>query len=445
MESQILGHVIWFGLLALVSGVFALSLPYRREWRFSVRRMIATPRENVWNTYHPGADHPDHAAFHSDVVSNQQVSSDPVIWEQVVDSSGGHGTELMTLRFENVAESAPELSAIRACEIDDTSYPFGRAHTERLELRPHPNGTLATLSWQGETATPWQALHIRRSNNRYLRKLQAYCETGATERKIPKGRALWTSLVLSVLAVGSFTLVLGWVGGLLLTGILVVHEFGHWLAMRMTGQPSPKVLLIPFFGGAAVANHRHRTLFDDAFCALMGPGFSTLPALAFLLVAVALGVPDMSGVWTTAATGERIMVMPALSGSERVALSAAAIAGGLGLINMIQVVPVLPLDGGQVLRALMQSFSAKWARWILLLVTGSAAAGLVLTGDYILGGVIGLGALQAWHMGAEPTKARPMSVPGATVIALGYGLTVACHAFALLYGLELIGFQWDML
>jgi hypothetical protein len=94
-----------------------------------------------------------------------------------------------------------------------------------------------------------------------------------------------------------------------------------------------------------------------------------------------------------------------------------------------------------VLRALVQSFSANWARRVLLALTGLGIAGLGYTGDYILAGILGLGALQAWHMGSEAPKARPMGAAGATVIGLGYGLTFAVHAGALFYGLRAMAIE----
>jgi Zn-dependent protease len=440
MSDQILAITIWVGLLSLIAAAIALSWPYRRERRFVHRCLIAAPRETVWAIYHPGAEDSVHATFHAELVSSEQVGTTPVIWEQVVDASGGHGTHLATLRFESLSEQRPEFSAIRACEMGGQPYPYGKAHSETLELQEHPGGTLVTLGFHGETATLWQHLHLWRHNRGYLRRLQRFCESGAVAPKVSKGPAFWTSLALSGVAVGSFSLFFGWIGALLIAGILVAHEFGHWLAMRLTGQPAPRVLLIPFFGGVAVANHPHRTLFDDAFCSLMGPGFSALPALALLLAAWGMGVPDMTQFWESPAAYGATLDQSKLI-VEMLALIAVAIAMCLGVLNLLQLMPVLPLDGGQVLRALVQSFSAKWARRVLLALTGLGIVGLGYTRDYILAGILGLGALQAWHMGNEAPKARPMSAAGATVICLGYGLTFAIHAGAVFYGFRVLAIE----
>ena len=211
----------------------------------------------------------------------------------------------------------------------------------------------------------------------------------------------------------------------------MLHEFGHWLAMRLTGQPAPRIMLVPFFGGVAVGNHPHKSQFDAAFCALMGPGFSALPCLALLAAALVLG--SMEPVNDAGTLAQQYFMPPLL------ATAAAALAGFIGLLNLLQLLPVLPLDGGQVLRALVQSFSGIWARRILLAVTGIGIAGFLYIGDLIITGFLALGLFQAWHMGTEPPKARPMRAIGATVICIGYGLTLAVHAGAVFFFISLAG------
>ena len=329
---------------------------------------------------------------------------------------------------------------VRICEMDSRPYPFGEAHSETLELQERRGGTLVSPGFSGETVSLWQFLRLWRANRDYLRRLQRFCESGGVVPEVSKGRAFWTSLALSAVAVVSFALLFGWVGAALLAAILVVHEFGHWLAMRLTGQPAPKMLLIPFFGGVAVANHPHRTLFDDAFCALMGPGLSAVPALALLLAAWALGVPDMAAFRDTT-TSIHMDGELARSVKMSLALGAVAVATAIGGLNLLQMVPVLPLDGGQILRAYLQSFDAGWARRVLLALAGLGILGLGYSGAYLLAGFLGLGALQAWHLDEATPQTRPMSPAGASVLGLGYLLTASIHAGALYYGLGMMGIE----
>ncbi len=112
------------------------------------------------------------------------------------------------------------------------------------------------------------------------------------------------------------------------------------------------------------------------------------------------------------------------------------------MLNLLQLLPVLPLDGGQILRSMTQSFSVRWARWVLLGATGIGMASFIYIGDYILAGVLGLGVLQAWYMGSDTPNARPMGMPGLAVIGLGYTMTVAVHAVAVTYGIHKLGIQF---
>ena len=341
---------ISIGLLIVVAVFVGLSWPFRRERSFRLELSIAAARERVWSAYHTDLDDPVSAAFHGSTVSFEQISDEPAIEEFVFDTSGGHGTHFTKARYQRLELQRPAFSVSRNCAINGNPYPYGRAQRETLRLAEQPGGTHLTFEFQGETGTLWQFLALRRGVRRYFERVKQFCETGSAARRPARRRGLVISLVLSVLAVASFSVWLGWIGALALTAVLVLHEFGHWLAMRMTGQPAPRMLLIPFFGGMAVANHPHRTLFHDAFCSLMGPGFSAFLALGLLVVAWRLGMPP-------ALFGEDAAA--ALQVEVPLARKAIVIAFVIGLLNALQLLPVLPLDGGHTLRALAQSFNPR--------------------------------------------------------------------------------------
>lgn len=426
--------------LGLILGLIVLFLPIRREWHFSRSRLIAASRERIWKLYQFNPDDADNAAMHGNTVAVRAVPGEPGFEEHIIDLSGGHGTHLLTARCQIVANERPARYATRFCEIDGKPDPFGPNGVETLELVEQPGGTLVTLSWHGETDSLWQSFALWRVPRRYLRRLWLLCEHNVVPAKPGGSRSLTNSLVLSALAIGSFALWFGWATAILLTVILVVHEYGHWLAMRLTGQPAPRMLLIPFFGGMAVANHPHKTQFDDAFCSLMGPGFSVLPCLVFWLGGIMLGLPDLN-----LAEGQSLIGLGAdASIRETIALIAVLIAAAIGLLNAVQLLPVLPLDGGHILRSVIESLGATWARPILLGLAVLGIAGLLKFGDYILAAVLGLGALQAWYLKPTATAGdlpppRPMGGPGLVVIGLGYGLTLAVHVGAVFYALNALG------
>jgi Zn-dependent protease len=316
--------------------------------------------------------------------------------------------------------------------FDQEPFPFGPEHLERLELADDPEGTLATYTWRGETATLWQFLRLWWAFHKYLQRFALYCESDCVVTETRSSGPLWTGLALSIAAIGSFVLMFGWLFGVLFAAILVVHEVGHWLAMRISGQPAPRLMLIPFFGGLAVASHPHKTLFNDAFSALMGAGFSVVPSLLFLLVALEIGDGDLSESW-------KAMRRDGVLSADSAAAGAAVLAMLTGLVNLFQLLPVLPLDGGQILRTVVQSVVGGWTGRILLGATVGGAAAFAIVGDFLAAGVIGVGALQAWHLGNRPSEAAPMSVLGLLVIGAGYGLTIAAHLAAFVYGAKWLG------
>ncbi len=95
--------------------------------------------------------------------------------------------------------------------------------------------------------------------------------------------------------------------------------------MRMVGQPVQGIYFIPFFGGVAVAGAPHASQAERGFVALMGPGFSLITTAAFYLLWLESG-------------GDPLWAELAL---------ASAILNGLNLA------PVLPLDGGQIVDAIL--------------------------------------------------------------------------------------------
>lgn len=427
--AQFFANLIPLGIVGFLVVLIVLSLPFRRQRQFSLRLEIAAPREQVWSTYHADPDDPRSAALHSQTVSVTADPESPDRVEFVVDTSGGHRTKLSTIREEILETRHPELRISRVVSVDEKQLPFGPDHLSKAEFAESPGGTRVVFQWRGETATWWQFLNIWYAVRRYFRKLKRISETEIIDRQNAVRRIPWKSAALSIAALGSFALWFGWIGALALAAILVVHEFGHWLAFRMSGHPAPRILLVPFLGGMAVGNHPHRTRFDEAFCALMGPALSVVPVAALLAITVMLVPPGLTAVpgW--------FLVAQYLGAPEKYVQVTAALTLGAGALNALQMLPVLPLDGGQVLRAAVHSFSARWARRILLAIAVLAVAGFAWMGDYIIAAVAALGGVGAWHMDTGPSEVRPMGALSLSVIGVAYLGTFAVHAGATLFGL----------
>lgn len=154
------------------------------------------------------------------------------------------------------------------------------------------------------------------------------------------------SLVGSLVAYG---LTLGWTFGIILLSVLFVHEMGHVYAARRVGIKVSPPYFIPFMGAAIIADQADLKGEKHSIMAAGGPFFGTALAIVCLLV-----------YWATGSNYDHI-------------LAAAAIGAILNLFNMI---PVRPLDGGRFFDTALPRFG------------GAIACGLVVVGavlgDFVL-------------------------------------------------------------
>lgn len=424
--------LVWTAIIVAVVAMLIVQMWPRRRFReVVVTRRIAAPAERIWDAYVNEPDNPVSVAFHKAVSSVRTIGTDPRVLEIVGDASGGQGGSQTVVHAEILAEQRPCLSAVRFISVDGRPYPFGREQCEELRLTQEPDAVVATVTWRGELATLGQRWALGKRLTQYMDSLKEFSETGQSTAIPQARRSPWRSLALTVLAFGSFAFLFGWLVALILSIAIVIHEFGHWLAMRMTGQPKPRIMLVPFFGGAAVPNHPYKTQFDRAFVALAGAGFSLLPCLAFLLGAIALGLPDVAKLG--------IGLKTAQFSTGRGLLGLALI---FAFLNALQLLPVLPLDGGHVLRSLIESTGARRARPVLLTLAIGGMAGFVVMGDYILAAILALGAMQAWHVGEVRQVARPMTGPGLAAVGVGYLVILGLHAGTAVYAMRVLGVGW---
>ncbi len=416
-------------VIAMIAVAAVYLLPYRRARQYVMHRRIAAPREQVWDTYITDLDSPASAAFHDNIVSSRVINSDPEIVEFTVKSD--EQTEGVPVQIETLVTRRPEYSAIRCVSIADQPYPFGEIDTEEIQLEDDSEGTVATLTWRGETRTLAEYRLKRAYGHQYMDLLKRFCETGEGTTSSISIQSPWKSLGLTTFAVASFIFLFGWVLALILTAAIVVHEYGHWLAMRMTGQPKPRIMLIPFFGGIAVPNHPYETQFDDAFVSLMGAGLSLIPCLALLGGAAMLDPAEI-----TKSTKFAFGVDGLLLTTDGLL----AIAMVVALLNGLQLLPLLPLDGGHVLRSLIQSASADRARPILLGLAGVGMIGFAMLEQYVLVAILALGALQAWHLDPAEETARPMGGVGIAAIGIAYCLLFGIYAGIMVFAVPTIAY-----
>lgn len=121
---------------------------------------------------------------------------------------------------------------------------------------------------------------------------------------------------------------------------LVVHEYGHIRAMKHFGLKTKGIYLIPFFGGIALSEDKVNTRWQDVVIAIMGPTFG----LALSLV-----------LWLVYAITDQIYF--------------AALANFNALLNLINLIPILPLDGGHILKSICFSINDKLGLVIISIAT----------------------------------------------------------------------------
>ncbi len=140
---------------------------------------------------------------------------------------------------------------------------------------------------------------------------------------LPKAKVLTTSATMLV-SIAAYSLLWGWKFAFGFVVLLLVHEMGHVIQLRREGIEASAPMFIPFLGAAVMAKSLGDDATAEARVGLAGPILGTLGALALLPLALS-GTGD--GFWE------------------------ALVFTGL-LLNLFNLLPVVPLDGGRAMAAL---------------------------------------------------------------------------------------------
>lgn len=196
----------------------------------------------------------------------------------------------------------------------------------------------------------------------------------------------WTFILSLIFYVAFF----GWRIGVVLVLLIAAHELGHYFAYRAYGLPVRAPVFVPFLG-AYTAGAIAPDLEADAYIALAGP------VTGLLLAGVCYVLGD--------ATGDRFW------------LACADIGAFLNLFNMI---PVLPFDGGRVIGAIWPPL---WIAGALLFV--AAAFWLHVPIIFVLLiALLGLPAMIAAFRGHVDPRAAAMTNSARVRVGLWYLATV---------------------
>jgi Zn-dependent protease len=139
---------------------------------------------------------------------------------------------------------------------------------------------------------------------------------------LPKLKLLTTSGSMLV-SVGAYSLIWGWKFALGFVLLLFVHEMGHVIQLRREGIKASAPVFIPFLGAAVWAKSLGDDALAEARVGLAGPVLGSLGAAALIPIADA--------------TGNEMFRALAFTGF---------------FLNLFNLLPVLPLDGGRAMAAM---------------------------------------------------------------------------------------------
>lgn len=153
--------------------------------------------------------------------------------------------------------------------------------------------------------------------------------------------------------------------------MVMVHEYGHVLAFRLAGHPRPVFRLAPF-GGVAFSDRRSRSQTENAFIAMMGPGFSIALVVGGLLAALVLMPAEVNLAWSQSrmdwvlAADRELSVEPWRITAIWIALT---IVKWTAFLNFLNLLPFYPLDGGRTVRSMASVFGTPFASRLIYALT----------------------------------------------------------------------------
>jgi Zn-dependent protease len=241
-------------------------------------------------------------------------------------------------------------------------------------------------------------------------RLKRTAEVRAGTRALTANEQVKNAFITGALTFASFFAMFGPSAAAILIGLILIHEFGHVIAMRWLGIPVRGIYFVPFFGGVAIGDGAAKTEAARGLVAIMGPAFSVLTTAAFLAVSA----------------GEQSDL------ARQMAMMSA-------LLNGFNLLPMLPLDGGHVVQALLSRFGGGAMRGFRIL-TGFAGISLAFwIGDFVL---LALLLLLTPSLMKQTDAAYRLPEPTNTefaLVATSYAATIIFYGSVLskLWGIEL--------
>jgi len=189
------------------------------------------------------------------------------------------------------------------------------------------------------------------------------------------------TLATMLLSIAIYATEWGWAFAAGFVVLILIHETGHAVAMQMEGIPASAPVFIPFVGAFIAMRGRPRDAYVEAKVAIGGPLLGSLAAWATLA----------AGLWTQ----QRLLI----------ALGHVGI-----LLNLFNLIPVSPLDGGRIAGVFTRPF------WIAGYAIGIAATIYTRSGILLLVMLVGL--ITLWQRLRHPVPGYH-DVPSGRRLAMG--------------------------
>lgn len=216
-------------------------------------------------------------------------------------------------------------------------------------------------------------------------------------------------VMLAGASFGAYALLWNWKFALVLICSLVFHEMGHLWAMRRYGLKTKGIYLIPLLGAAAVSEDAFPSRKAETVIALMGPLWGFGLALAVFGLYAATGMPLF-----------------------------AALAGWMAMINLFNLLPVNPLDGGRVMKSVAYSVSSTLG--VAFLAAG-IVGGFLLAHYFNLGLITFLTFFGAMELAGEVRRIRKVQDRKRVLEALAAALGTEAEADAVTAKISLVHAQ----
>src|SRR5438132_4125680 len=185
-----------------------------------------------------------------------------------------------------------------------------------------------------------------------------------------KFKGLWFTVVSTGVTALIYAQLFGWAFGVGIVLLILIHESGHVVVARIMGMPVTLPVMIPFLGAFVSMKQQPRSVAQESIMAIGGPVLGSIAAA--LCYAGYLAMP-------TSSTGQLLRALAYFG----------------FLINLFNLIPLTPLDGGRV-----TSLLSKWFNVAGLVI----AAGLLLfemqsgtTVSPVLFLVLIFGAIATWQ------------------------------------------------